>query len=42
MAFTLLNHQIAPLQGSAATSSLPQSPNKGINDHICETQLETF
>ena len=42
MAFTLFSYQIAPLQGSTATSSLPQSTNKGIKDHICETQLETF
>ena len=30
MDFTLLSHQIAPLQGSAATSSLLQSTHKGI------------
>ena len=30
MDFTLLNHQIALLQGSAAMSPLPQSPHKGI------------
>ena len=30
MDFTLLSHQIAPLQDSAAISPLLQSPNKGI------------
>ena len=34
MDFTLLSHQIAPLQGSAATSPLLQSPHKGIKKHI--------
>jgi len=42
MDFILLSHQIAPLQGSAATSPLLQSTHKGIKNHICETQLETF
>lgn len=40
MNFTLLSHQIAPLQGSAATSPLLQSSNKGIENHIHKSQLE--
>ena len=40
MDFTLLSHQIALLQGSAATSPLLQSPNKGIKKHILKSQLE--